>query len=292
MILLLCACFPSLAWAWGDLGHETIAYIAAAHLSANAQNHVAQILQADPNDASNVASAMANASIRPDVEFRNKFPVSRPWHFVDLCLQDTESNISQRCSNGCVTQKIDEYEGRLRRGEYDQFAADGDLAFLIHFVGDIHQPLHTATNADRGGNCVRVSPGGAQAELHATWDTTLVNDLERKLHVQGPEQLAVKLDSEYKANPPGSDLAWKSGGTNDVAWESTQVARSEIYNRLGLKTEECQAEFSSCRAAPEDVQSENIHLDSNYISRETDIVGRQLYIGGMRLASLLNQVWP
>jgi hypothetical protein len=144
---------PNPVWAWFAEGHEIVAVIAASNLTPTARSHVAQILGV-PADTVSVVKAMEAASIRPDTEFREEDRSTAPWHYIDICLQDTQQDVSARCPQGnCVTAKIEEYAQRLRDGNYDKWGAAGDLAFLIHFVGDIHQPLHTTTNADRGGTC-------------------------------------------------------------------------------------------------------------------------------------------
>ncbi len=283
------------AFAWGNDGHAIVAYIAAAHLTPSARREVARILGQNPFDPDAVATAMADASTRPDSEFRPRDRSTVPWHFVDLCLQDTEADIPQRCEGRCVTAKIDEFAARLRARNFDQWGADGDLAFLIHFVGDIHQPMHDVTNADKGGNCIAASPGGG--DLHHAWDTTFVEELEEKLHKRRrPDRTratAGALDVQFKANPPHQKLTWKSGATNDIAWESTLIARDQIYRKLGLKEEPCWLKVYDCRTdAPPEVTSEVAHLDPHYVAEATTIAGQQLYIAGMRLASLLNQIWP
>ena len=97
--LLLCCLFvaPCSAFGWGDDGHQIVAYIAAANLNDSARKHIATILgvASDPGD---VADAMAKQAIRPDREFRPRDKSTAPWHFVDLCLQDTEGEISKRCN--------------------------------------------------------------------------------------------------------------------------------------------------------------------------------------------------
>jgi hypothetical protein len=70
------------------------------------------------------------------------------------------------------------------------WGGDGDLAFLIHFVGDIHQPLHAATDADRGGNCIDVESHPRARNLHAAWDTAVVYKLEDTLDSGSPEGTA------------------------------------------------------------------------------------------------------
>jgi len=293
IVLMVTTVAPVLAW--GDDGHQIVAYIAAAHLTPSARNGVARILGVDPRDADAVANAMAEASTRPDLDFRPRDPSTGPWHFVDLCLQDTEADIPRRCEGYCVTAKIDEYETRLRTEHYDKWGADGDLAFLLHFVGDIHQPMHDVTNADKGGNCIKVGPGNSN--LHRAWDTTFVEALEEKLQTRRESgrsrRTAEALDAEYQANPPRQDLTWERGAPNDIAWESTLLARDKIYRELGLKTEPCLPKIHDCETeAPAEVQAEVVHFDEHYVAEAATIAGRQLYIAGMRLASLLNQIWP
>jgi nuclease S1 len=178
LILALILC-PLTAWGWGSDGHKMVAIIAADNLTPVAQSHVANILGVPTNQ---VVTAMEAASVRPDTEFREEDRSTAPWHFIDICLKDQRTDVSSRCLGGnCVTGKIDEYSKRLKEGNYDHWGADGDLAFLIHFVGDIHQPLHAANNADRGGNCVMVDSHPRAKDLHAAWDSTIVHRLEENV---------------------------------------------------------------------------------------------------------------
>ena len=145
------------AWAWFNEGHEIVAVIAADELMPTARSHVAHILGV-PDDTRSVEKAMTAASIRPDTVFREQDRTTAPWHYISICLQDTKQDLAARCPQGnCVTAKIDEYARRLRDGNYDKWGAAGDLAFLIHFVGDIHQP--STTNADRERTCQQANVG-------------------------------------------------------------------------------------------------------------------------------------
>jgi hypothetical protein len=196
------------AWGWFAEGHEIVAVIAADGLTPIARSHIAQILGV-PDDTAAVEKAMAAASIRPDTEFRED-KAMRPWHFIDICLQDKETDLPARCPSGnCVTAKIDEYAKRLRDSDYDKWGAAGDLAFLIHFVGDIHQPLHTTTNADRGGTCQRVNVAPAEDNLHYVWDDAVVVVLEKQIGTTDPEATAHKLEALYPATV--DDKTWKTG---------------------------------------------------------------------------------
>jgi hypothetical protein len=211
-----------------------MAIVAADNLSPSARDQVARIL-VTASDTSSVEKAMAVASVRPDTEFREEDRSTAPWHFIDICLQDQRADLPARCPGGaCVTAKIDDYVNRLKAGNYDEWGAGGDLAFLIHLVGDIHQPLHAATDADKGGNCIAVESHPYARNLHAAWDTAVVYALEDSVDSGNPDATAHKLEQLY-AGQKDTD-SWKPGGTADIAWESNQVARTQIYQALRSRT--------------------------------------------------------
>lgn len=227
---------------------------------------------------------MEAASILPDTEFREEDKSTAPWHFIDICLQDHRADVAARCPDGkCVTAKIDEYSKRLKESRYDRWGAKGDLAFLIHFVGDIHQPLHAANDADRGGNCVPVDSRSRETNLHATWDTTVVRGLEYSIDSGRPETTAHKLEQIYAAEK-GAD-SWIAAG--DIAWESNQVARTDIYGALQIPIEPCQPTANVCV----NPAGHPIELDSSYLDHADTLAGHQLAKAGFRLASLLNEIW-
>ena len=159
---------------------------------------------------------MAAASIRPDTEFRSEDRATAQWHYMDICLQDKKSDLATPCPQGnCVTAKIDEYARRLRDGIYNKWGAAGDLAFLIHFIGDIHRPLHTTTNADRGGTCQQVDVTPAEQNIHYAWDDAAVVVLDKQLETANPEATARKLEA---LDPASGDLTtWKSGESEQIA---------------------------------------------------------------------------
>jgi len=227
---------------------------------------------------------MEEASIRPDTEFRDEDKATARWHFIDICLQDRRADIPARCPGGnCVTAKIDEYSKRLKQSEYDRWGAAGDLAFLIHFVGDIHQPLHAANDADRGGNCVAVDSHSRETNLHAVWDTTVVRRLEYSVDSGRPETTAHKLERTYAAEKEAD--SWIAA--DDIAWESNQLARSDIYDALKIPVEPCQPTANLCV----NPVGHPVELDSAYLDHADAVAGHQLAKAGFRLASLLNEIW-
>lgn len=116
------------------------------------------------------------------------------------------------------------------------------LRYLIHFIGDLHQPLHTATNNDLGGNCVPITfegraPDETNAELgmyrpnlHAVWDTGIIEQFSRG---ETPQQLADELENKFKAELP----VWKSQPVDIDAWvwQSHQIAKNVVYGDLPVK---------------------------------------------------------
>src|SRR5271166_1160176 len=264
LAILLC---PVLALAWGPDGHKIVAVIAADNLTPAAASHVADILGVTA-DKRTIATAMEAASNRPDNEFREDKSTA-PWHFIDICLQDRRSDVAVRCpSRNCVTAKIDEYSTRLKEGNYDRWGAAGDLAFLIHFLGDLHQPLHAANDADEGGNCIKVDSYSRASNLHGAWDDAVVRRLENSVDSGRPEPPAHRLEQNY-ASEKGLDT-WSPGHTDDIAWESSQIARSDIYAALHIPVEPCDSKIL-CRGEPKEVE-----LSSAYMDKAEVIAGHQL----------------
>jgi len=234
--------------------------------------------------ADQTASAMEAASIRPDWEFRKEDPSTKPWHFIDICLQDSRVDLPRRCPGGnCVTGKIDEFSRRLKEKDYDRWGAAGDLAFLIHFVGDLHQPLHAANDADLGGNCIKIDSHPRAKNLHYAWDDTIVWGLEHSIDSRRPDATARRLEQTY-ASEKALD-AWIPGHTDDIAWESNQIARSDIYAALQIPIEPCDPPTALCSHKPE------VRLSPTYMDHAAVVAGHQLAKAGFRLASFLNEIW-
>jgi hypothetical protein len=192
----------------------------------------------------------------------------------------------RRSGGACATAKIDEFAEDLKDGRCDRWGGAGDLAFVIHLVGDLHQPLHTATDADRGGNCISVDSRPRARNLHNAWDTAIVYKLEDTLDSGDPNATAHRLEAMYAGDKVG--YSWKPGGTDDIAWETNQVARTQVYSALGIPVEPCESDNNSCANAPKGT----VDLDSEYMSRAATVAGQQLAKAGFRLASLLNGIWP
>lgn len=173
-LLLLAAAIliPSRVWAWRCEGHEIVALIAERHLSEHASMMSNRLLRDNPIDRTlrryckeQGSDAFADASTRAD-DYRSQHPETGDWHFIDIPRGATRGNLDEYCPHvtGCITDALKQQIEILRVSRDSHRQAEA-LRFVIHFAGDIHQPLHTTTNNDRGGNCVPVTYFNEQPEL-------------------------------------------------------------------------------------------------------------------------------
>jgi hypothetical protein len=139
------------------------------------------------------------------------------------------------------------------------------LKFLLHFVGDLHQPLHSSDDNDRGANDKRVSaPGFKAGNLHHFWDTEFVGQLETDA-----KSIASDLIGHISHTQTGK---WQAGTPVDWAKESFQVAKDDAYGQF-----------------PEPTRRGSFRLTAEYITTATDDVAQQLSKAGVRLALILNK---
>jgi len=302
---------PSPALAWGCKGHQVVALLAEMHLNPHALAMAKKILAEGPIDPSlsrfckeGGADPMADASTWPD-DIRALRPETPPWHYIDIPRGTMLHDVEKFCDpkEGCVTHAIIDQLAILRSSEADPRMRADALRFLIHFVGDLHQPLHAITNNDQGGNCVPVAFFDALPQLrnpqtesyvpnlHAVWDT---NILERETTGKAVDEIASDLDQSFR-----SKIASWLKGRADIdawAWESYQLASKNVYGKLPVRIQvESPQTITSC-ADDNHVSTRMLKLDEHlvepYQNMAVPIVKRRLAQGGARLAMLLNQLWP
>lgn len=299
------------AWGWGCKGHEIVALIAEAHLTPRARAMAFKILADGP-----ISPTLSRYCKEPDLDAfvdsstwaddeRTVLPDTAPWHFIDIPRGARESTISEYCppATSCITTALANQLVILRDSNATAQARADALRFIIHFVGDIHQPLHDTTNNDRGGNCVPVAFFDHATKetnptyetynpnLHEVWDVEII---ERFMNGQTPQQAGGELETMFHAQLP----AWQSQPANfkSWAWESHQLAESTTYGRLPVKIAiETPRLVESC-ADDDHISTRMLHLNENLSSEYQDaaapIVREQLPKAGIRLAALLNAIWP
>jgi hypothetical protein len=279
LILCLGLALPSLAW-W-ETGHRTIARIAAAYLKPETRTRVAQILGVKDTPAS-VANAMAAASTWPD-ETKEQTKTGE-WHYIDLALRDSKKDLEKRCpGNNCITARIAIFEKQLAKRTPTGISDRDALRYLIHFVGDLAQPLHAASNADLGGNCEQIKPVGEARDLHSLWDGGIVNSLH-----ENDVRLADNLLGYIGRLSGGDRKDWAKGDPEKWAWESHVIAKEKIYGRLHIPSQPVVFP-KTCRTAPGEIANFRPYIDSLYINDMKPVVRDQLSKAGLRLARLLNE---
>jgi hypothetical protein len=256
--LFLMFVWPAEAYAWGTEGHQIIAHIAATQLTPAARAQVEQLLGADAEHAMVKASTWAD-------EVQPQRPAAAPWHFVNIPQGSAGYDARRDClRNDCVVAQIERDERILAdRSLLGPVRADA-LRFLIHFVGDVHQPLHAADNKDRGGNQLRVVLGRRETNMHSVWDTDVLRVLGRN-----GQNIAERLEEELAQT---DTRPWQFGTAATWANESFQIAGQEIYSHVG----------PASSSAP-------IILPREYLAMEENIVKAQIEKAGLRLAWVLNR---
>jgi hypothetical protein len=285
LALFVTTCFvcASPAYPWWEIGHQVVARLAAARLTPAARTRIARILNV-PDTPEAVAAGLAKASTWAD-ETKAQTGTS-DWHFIDLTLQDRKADILERCRNkNCVTERIHIFAAQLAAPVQSQHVSQLDaLRYLVHFVGDVHQPLHTVSDADLGGNCEQLrSPVHEAKNLHALWDGGIIGAMDVNDTV-----LAGSLQAEIQAMSEEERHRLAAGNQDDWTWESHELAITDVYQKLHIPLEP--AIFPrSCADAPANIRSFVPDTDSLYINAMKPVVREQLTKAGLRLARLLNE---
>ncbi len=269
---------PTAALAWGYEGHQVVADIARAELTPAVRAKVDAILATDPDTLT--GPDMASRATWADAWRGAGHRETAQWHFVDTEL-DGSANLDAACfghpapnqpasagpAQDCVVDKVQEFSAELAAPGTAPAERLLALKYLLHFVGDMHQPLHASDNHDRGGNCVLLSLGGSRTQnLHAYWDTAVVEAFGRD-----PAQVATLLSGRIT---PALRRQWQQGTPAGWAQEAFQVARTAAYT-IGSPAG-CQSDASP------------IALPDGYAERAQGAAAVQLERAGVRLGTMLN----
>jgi hypothetical protein len=257
-------------WGWGAVGHQTVAYITLDHLNSTAKRSVQEILGPEEDLVSVSSWADYIVTLRPD---------TASWHYLNLDVRQPENkfDLSNACKyHDCVLDQIRKDIGILRASFVSRREKKEALKFLVHFVGDLHQPLHCADDKDRGGNEKWFRYYGSHGDsnqytwvnLHSFWD----NLLEPKINTN-PRRLATRLNRETSFK---NRKEWEQGGPADWAYESFLIAQKDIYSELPEGPLMEKNKWG--RDLPRDY----------YSGKMWGIVNVQLERAGIRLALILN----
>jgi hypothetical protein len=244
------------AQGWGAAGHAVIAEIAQRRLAPDVLRKVKRLLGGEVSLASIAGWADQGALLRPNTV---------NWHFVNIPYgakgYEPARDCKQTPRGDCVINAIQRAQSVLSDKSIHKQTRAEALMYLVHFVGDVHQPLHCVDRNDAGGSKLTVTFFDTRMSLHAVWDYGIIDrrTFDWGEHVRQLEQ------SWF----PGKDIrALARGEPTDWAWEAHLVAVDVAY------------------VVPEDLK-----LAESYYERSLPVVDRQLALAGIRLARLVNEAF-
>jgi hypothetical protein len=294
---------------WGCEGHQIVARIAEMNLTPRAKAEVTALLSSNPMDPNLVRfciqgrdDSMADSSTWAD-DVRRAERTGK-WHYMDIPRQVTGGDLSAYCEpvdtagkgerQGCVLTAIAFNRDILADPKASGAERARALRYLIHFVGDLHQPLHTTDNKDQGGNCdpVELIDAVTISNLHSVWDSGLLEEHLRQVH-KTPAEYAALLNQRFQ--PEKAQWAPHFSGNEDVTkwvWESHAAGIDTTYGAIqpAIPMEPANG-ATDCNAENAKVYAEHIRLGSDYLEKAIPVIDKELAKAGYRLAALLNSIW-
>jgi hypothetical protein len=304
LVCIACAVLSASALAWGDKGHQVVALVAWEHMSPKAREAVTALLANDPEPYTMRDGKMTNASFDRQATWADYYRDSQRgpgvtpddihsyyWHFADIEIHG--GSLEQACygfkplppgeaaSDGpdpdCAVNKIDQFIAELSSPSTKADEKRLAVKYLLHYVGDIHQPLHAADDVDHGGNGKRATVnGGTPQPLHHHWDVTFVDALAAKPGKPNPSPQDVVAALK---TPTAKQVAQWQHDLNPRRWalESYALARRDAYGEL---------------PAPSTSAGGPVYkLSKAYATQATKDVSTQLVKAGVRLAGVFNQAF-
>lgn len=274
-VLLVSAPFAA---GWGSLGHRTVAYLSSLYLTDDANRFTNHLLNGQD---------ISEAALYPDkVAHIPGFEYSRPWHYIDAKdnpPHECKINMTRDCavSTGCVVSAIANHTNRVMDEDLPRFFRGQSLRFVLHFIGDIHQPLHTEYQS-RGGNGIEVKFDGKQTNLHSVWDTLVPNKYRHredwgKGGRESEEEAAFLWAQElYAADANNSTLDNEcTNDAADCALEWADESNQWVCNYV-------------LKHGVDGVQ--DFDLAGEYYDGATNVIDSMILKGGRRLAAWVNMM--
>jgi hypothetical protein len=235
---------------WGKTGHRVVAKLAQQYLTTKAQKEIDILLDG--------ASLVSISTYGDEIKSNPKYKALRPWHYINLSLDESYANAKKNPKGDvvmaikkCIAKVKDQNEPKNERAFY--------LKLLVHFIGDLHQPMHVGRKEDRGGNSIRLQWFGKTSNLHRLWDSHLIDShgMNATQLLGDLEELSPKLIKEIQ-NQSLKQWVNESQALAKIIYENTPS---------------------------------NSKLGEEYQSRYLPLLKIQLQRGGLRLAAQLNEIF-
>ena len=235
---------------WGQNGHRVTGKIAENHLSKKAKRKIDKLLKGE--------SLAFVSTYADEIKSDRKYSEYYPWHYINMDLDETYATATKNPKGDLVTG-INKCITVLK----DKNSSEEDKVFflkmLFHFVGDLHQPMHIGRKEDKGGNSIQVQWFGQGTNLHAVWDTKMIEDWNMS-YLELANNAKELSKKQIEAIEEGTVVEWV---------DEVHILTNKLYESVKV--------------------GENLRYRYSY-----DYLGTardQLQIGGIRLAKILNDIF-
>lgn len=251
LLLFLISFSANAAMVWGRKGHRVTGYIAEKHLNRKAKKAINELL-----DGHSLAFVSTYADeIKSDDAYNSYYP----WHYVNYPMGMNYAD-SEKSDEGDIVMAIETCKAVLM----DENASKSDkifhLKFLVHLIGDLHQPLHAGRAEDRGGNDIQVQWFGQGSNIHKVWDTNMLETYGMSYYELGDELMRVTGRKERIMLQEGTITQWLS---------ESHILAAQIYESVAI--------------------GEKLGYDYGY--ENNPVLFERLRLGGFRLARVLNEIF-
>lgn len=235
---------------WGATGHRVVGEVAAENISKKTAKAINRLLDG--------ASLAYISNYADDIKSDDRYRSYSPWHYANLDLDETYAS-SEKNEAGDIVQAIEKCVSVLKNKEASKEDRQFYLKFLVHLIGDLHQPLHFGKKEDRGGNQVQIKWFGKKSNLHRLWDSDMI-DSSQLSYTELAQNLQVLSPAQKKQIASSALPMWVA---------ETHLLTNKIYKEL----------------------PENTNLGYRYRYQYFDTVRLQLLKAGIRLAYVLDDIF-
>jgi len=249
LLLFICSSYPSEV-KWNATGHRVVGEIAENYLNKSTKRKIKKLL-----DGKSLAFASTFAD---EIKSDKRYNDFHTWHYINMPL-DSNYKDSEKNPKGDLVTGIEYCKTIIK----DKNSSNNDKAFylklLIHFIGDLHQPMHIGRVEDRGGNDVKLKWFNRNTNLHRVWDSEMINGYGMG-YIELAENANRLTKEQVKAIQEGTVIDWVN---------ETHILSNKVYTSV--------------------TEGENLRYRYSYDHFE--IVRSQLQIAGIRLAKVLNELF-
>ena len=246
-ILVIYTLFSSFILGWGKTGHRIVGKVAETYLTKNAKTQIKKLM------GHHDLSRMSNWA--DEIKSDPNWDIANDWHWCTI--PDGESYKTDKYS-GKAVEKVNEFISVLKNKKSKKENKQIALKFLVHLIGDLHQPMHVGNGKDRGGNDIQLKWFNTPTNLHRIWDSDLIN-LQELSYSEYSDYLLLNEDR-------GKIRKWQGDDVLTYIHESRDL-RNQCY----------------------DFSAENLKWE--YFYKHKELLEKRLLQGGVRLSGELNRIF-